>query len=109
MALVEVRFGHGDVGSMKFPSGFCYNVPMDNDDRYACMGELAKRVLEIHSFDGRTLTVRYNPAADNQVQDGVRIDENALVQYTESSLTNLLEAGSMFPGLDKIVVDFDSL
>jgi hypothetical protein len=94
---------------MKFPSGFWYNVPMDNDDRYACMGELAKRVLEIHSFDGRTLTVRYSVAADNQVQDGVRIDENDLVQYTESSLTNLLEAGNMFPGLDKIVVDFASL
>lgn len=97
------------MGSMKFPCGFWYNVAMENDDRYGYLGKLAERVLEIHSFDGRTLTVRYNPAADNQVQNGVRIDENDLVQYTESSLTNLLQAGNMFPGLDKIVVEFGSL
>jgi hypothetical protein len=108
LALVELRFGLDDV-AVKFPCGFCYNVPMENDDRYAFMGKLAERVLEIRSFDGRTLTVRYNPVADNQVQDGGRIDENELVQYTDSSLTKLLEAGNMFPGLDKIVVDFASL
>ena len=82
---------------------------MKKDDRDACMGKLAERVLEIHAFDGRTLTVRYNSTTDNRIQDGERIDESDLVQYTDNSLTNLLEAGNMFPGLNKIVVEFGSL
>jgi hypothetical protein len=38
---------------------------------------------------GQALTLRYNPAANNQVQDGERIDENDLVQYARNSLDEL--------------------
>ena len=86
-----------------------YNGPMEYDDRDSYTGKLAERGLEIHSFDGSTLRLNYNPAADEQVQDGGRIDENELVQYARCSLTELPEAGSMFPGLNKIVVDFGAI
>jgi len=86
-----------------------YNSPMEYDDRDTYTGKLAERGLQIHSFDGHTLRLSYNPAADNQVQDGARIDENELVQYARKSLDELPEAGNMFPGLDEIVVDFSSL
>lgn len=82
---------------------------MEYDDRDAYTAKLAERGLEIHSFDGSTLRLNYNPAADNQIQDGERIDENELVQYARSSLTALPEAGNMFPGLDKIMVDFGAI
>jgi hypothetical protein len=82
---------------------------MENDHRDAYTAKLAERGLEIHSFDGQTLTLRYNPAADEQVQDEERIDENDLVHYARKSLDELPEAGRMFPGLNKIVVDFGAL
>jgi DNA repair exonuclease SbcCD nuclease subunit len=82
---------------------------MNIDGRDTYMGKLAERVLEIHSFDGRTLTLRYNQVANSHVHDRDRLNENDLVQYAESSMTNLLAAGDQFPGLDKIVVDFGSL
>lgn len=65
--------------------------------------------LEIHSFDGQALTLRYNPAADKQVQDEERNDENDLVQYARKSLDELPEAERVFAGLDKIVVDFGAI
>jgi hypothetical protein len=86
-----------------------YSGPMEYDDRDAYTGKLAERGLEIHSFDGSTLRLNYNPAADAQVQDGERIDENELVHYAKSSLNELPEAGRMFPGLNKIVVDFGAI
>jgi hypothetical protein len=82
---------------------------MEYDDRDAFTAKLAERGLEIHSYDGSTLKLNYNPAADNQVQDGERIDENELVRYARNSLSDLPEAGNMFPGLDKIVVDFAAI
>jgi hypothetical protein len=94
---------------MKSPCGFGYNDPMEYDDRDAYTGKQAQRGLQIHSFDGHTLRLSYNPAADNQVQDGEHIDENELVQYARCSLTELPEAGRMFPGLNKIVVDFGAI
>jgi hypothetical protein len=94
---------------MKPPCGFGYKVIVERDDRDAYTAKLAERGLEIHSFDGSTLKLNYNPAADEQVQDGERIDENELVQYARSSLTELPGAGNMFPGLDKIVVDFGAI
>lgn len=86
-----------------------YSGPMEYDDRDAYTAKLAARGLEIHSFDGSTLKLNYNPAADEQVQDGERIDENELVQYARSSLTELPGAGNMFPGLNEIVVDFAAI
>jgi hypothetical protein len=86
-----------------------YNSPMEYDHRDAYTGKLAERDLEIRSFDGQTLTLRYNPAADNQVQDGERIDESDLVQYARKCLDELPDATHMFPGLDRIAVDFGAL
>ncbi|MFY9739580.1 MAG: hypothetical protein WAK11_11095 [Candidatus Cybelea sp.] len=82
---------------------------MEYDDRDVYTAKLAERGLEIHSFDGSMLKLNYNPAADEQVQDGERIDENELVQYARSSLDALPEAGRMFPGLKEIVVDFGAI
>jgi hypothetical protein len=108
-ALVEVTFGLVDVGSVKFSFGCGYNGPMEYDDRDAYTGKLAERGLEIHSFDGSSLRLNYNPAADSRIQDGKGADESELVQYARKSLEELPEAGNMFPGLDEIVVDFGSL
>jgi hypothetical protein len=108
-ALAEVRFGLVEVGSMKSPCGFGYNGPMEYDDRDAYTGKLAERGLEIHSFDGNTLRLNYNPAADSRIEDGQGSDGNELAQYARKSLDELPEAGNMFPGLDEIVVDFSSL
>jgi hypothetical protein len=82
---------------------------MEYDDRDAYTAKLAERGLQIRSFDGSTLRLDYNSAADTQVQAGERIDENDLVQYARSSLRELPEAGNMFPGLDDIVVDFNAI
>jgi hypothetical protein len=59
-------------------------------------------------FDGSTLRLNYNPA-DSRIRVGQGADVNELVQYTESSLTKILEAERMFPGLDMIVVDFTAI
>jgi hypothetical protein len=107
-ALAEVRFGLVEVGSMKSPCGFGYNGPMEYDDRDAYTGKLAERGLEIHSFDGNTLRLNYNPAAGSRIEDGHGSDGNELVQYARKSLDELPGAGNMFPGLE-IVVDFGSL
>jgi len=80
---------------MLAPCGFWYNVRMENGDWDAY-------------FDSGTLRVNYNPA-DSRIQVGQGADGNELVQYTESSLTKLLEAAHMFRRLDKIVVDFAAI
>ena len=108
-ALVEVWFGLVEAGSTKSPRGFGYSGPMEYDDRDTYTGKLAERGLEIHSFDGNTLRLNYNPAADSRIEDGHGSDGNELVQYARKSLDELPEAGNMFPGLDEIVVDFGSL
>jgi hypothetical protein len=82
---------------------------MEYDDRDAYTGKLAERGLEIQSFDGSTLRLNYNPAADSRIEDGRGSDGNELMQYARKSLDELPEAGNMFPGLDEIVVDFGSL
>jgi hypothetical protein len=82
---------------------------MEYDDRDIYTGKLAERGLEIHSFDGNTLRLKYNPAADSRIQDGHGSDESELVQYARQSQDELPEAGSMFPGLEEIVVEFGSL
>jgi hypothetical protein len=86
-----------------------YNGPMEYDDRDVYAGKLAERGLEIHSFDGNTLRLNYNPAADGRIQDGQGADGSELVQYAQKSLDDLPEAANMFPGLNEIVVDFGSL
>jgi hypothetical protein len=82
---------------------------MKDNDRDVYTARLAEHGLEIHSFDGQTLTLRYNPAADKLVELGQGADENELVQYARNSITDLPEAAHMFPGLDWIVVDFGPL
>jgi hypothetical protein len=82
---------------------------MENDERNAYAAKLAEHGLEIHAFDGQTLTLRYNPAADSLIDLGQRADENALVQYARQSLSRLPDAAHMFPGLDRIFVDFGAL
>jgi len=37
------------------------------------------------------------------------LTKNELVQYARKSITDLPEAAHMFPGLDRIVVDFGAL
>jgi hypothetical protein len=94
---------------MKPPCGFEYKVIVERDDRDAYTAKLAERGLEIHSLDGQTLTLGYNPAADHIVGDGPGADENELAQYARKSLDDLPEAERMFPGLDRIVVDFGAI
>lgn len=59
-------------------------------------------------FDGSTLRLNYNPAV-SRIEVGQSVDGNELVQYTEGSLTKLLQAAHMFPGLNEIVVDFAAI
>jgi hypothetical protein len=80
---------------------------VEDNDRNVYTAKLAEHGLEIHSFDGQTLMLRYNPAADSLIEQGA--DENELVQYARKSITGLPEAAHMFPGLDRIVVDFGAL
>jgi hypothetical protein len=82
---------------------------MEDDDRNVYTAKLAEHGLEIHSFDGQTLTLRYNPAADSLIELGQGADENELVQYARKSITDLPKAAHMFPGLNRIVVDFGEL
>ena len=63
----------------------------------------------MEDFDGQTLTLRCNLAADSLIELGKGTDENELVQYARKSIIDLPEAAQMFPGLDRIVVDFGAL
>jgi hypothetical protein len=82
---------------------------MEHNDRDAYTARLAERGLEIHSFDGRTLTLRYNPGADSLIDLGQGADESELVEYARNSMADLPQATLMFPGLDRIVVNFAAL
>ncbi len=82
---------------------------METDDRTAFTERLAERGLAIHTFDGTTLTLAYNSAADSLIDGEPAPDERDLVEYARSALSDLPEASNMFPGLDRIVVDFGAL
>jgi hypothetical protein len=82
---------------------------MADDDRNLYTAKLAEHGLEIHSFDGQTLILRYNPAADSLIDLGQGADENELVRYARKSIADLPDAANMFPGLDRIAIDFEAL
>jgi hypothetical protein len=82
---------------------------MEQDDRTEFTEKLAERGLEIHSFDGHALRLRYNSAADHLMGDGPGADEEELAGYAKESLAGLPEAAHMFPGLDRIVVEFGAI
>lgn len=82
---------------------------MERDDRTVFTERLAERGLEIHSFDGHALRLRYNSAADQLMGDGPGADENELAGYAKESLAGLPAAAHMFPGLERIVVEFGAI
>lgn len=70
---------------------------MENDERNAYTAKLAEHGLEINSFDGQTLTLRYNPAADSLIELGQGADESELAQYARKSITDLPGGRARFP------------
>jgi hypothetical protein len=82
---------------------------MDLDDRTAYVEKLAERGLEIHTFDGHTLRLRYNSAADTLLEPGRAADGSEFGQFAKRSLDELPQAALLFPGLVQIVVETGSI
>jgi hypothetical protein len=85
------------------------NNPAQVDERAAYTAKLAERGLAIHSFDGQTLILNYNPAADGSTERGCGLGEEQLAAYARGWIERLPGAAEMFPGLDRVVVDFAAL
>lgn len=82
---------------------------MELDGRTSFVTGLAERGLVMNSFDGRTLKLGYNAAADHQVEQGKAITGEDLAAYARRVLADQPEATRMFPGLERIEVDFGQL
>jgi hypothetical protein len=75
------------------------------DDRTAyALIILAERGLKIHSFDGYTLRLSYNAAADTEAEAGRTVCISELAKYAANMLNQMPDAIRMFPGLDHIKV-----
>lgn len=82
---------------------------MGGDGRTSYVTRLAERGLAIHSFDGHVLTLTYNSAADHQIEHGKAVAGDELAQYARSILGELPEATAMFPGLERIEIQFGEI
>lgn len=82
---------------------------MQGDERATFTAHLAERGLEIQSYDGHTLALTYNPAADHLIEKGYAADAKHLAGHAQSLLQNLPHAAEMFPGLQEVFVDLGAL
>jgi hypothetical protein len=82
---------------------------MEGDERTAYVTRLGERGLAIHSFDGHVLKLTYNPAADHQIELGKAADQDELGQYARRVIADLPDAVQMFPGMERIEVEFGAI
>lgn len=82
---------------------------MEADGRTSFVTRLTERGLALHSFDGRLLKLTYNPAADLQIEQGKTIGRDELAEYARRILVELPEAAKMFPGLERIEIEFGEI
>jgi len=82
---------------------------VESDGRTSYVTALAERGLAIHSFDGHTLKVTYNPAADHQIEQAKAVSGDELSQYAQRVLADHPEANRMFPGLERIEIEFGEI
>lgn len=77
---------------------------MELNGRTSFVTALAQRGLTLSSFDGHTLELGYNAAADHQIEEGKTVSGEELAQYAQRLLATLPDAERMFPGLERIQV-----
>jgi hypothetical protein len=82
-------------------------VEGNGDTSYATA--LAGRGLAVHSFDGHTLKLTYNSAADHQIEQGKAVNGDELKVYAQHVLADLPSENRMFPGLERIEVEFGEI
>lgn len=70
---------------------------------------LAERGLAVQTFDGHTLKMSYSPEADSQLQQGQPVSGDELTAYARSVLADIPETSQMFPGLERIEIDFGQI
>jgi hypothetical protein len=83
---------------------------MHDDERATFTAHLAERGLEIQSYDGHTLALNYNSAADRLIDKGYTADRKQLAGYAQSLLQSLpmyLEKFSKRPRLPAARERFD--
>lgn len=79
---------------------------MEPDGRTSFVTALAERGLSLGSFDGHTLKLVYNAAADHQIEQG-KVSGDDLTQYAQRILATTPDANRMFPGLERIEINFE--
>jgi hypothetical protein len=82
---------------------------MEPNGRTSFVTALAERGLTLNSFDGHTLKLNYNAAADHQIEQGKAISGDELTFYAQRLLEGEPEATRMFPRLERIEVDFGQI
>jgi hypothetical protein len=82
---------------------------MNADGQTALATGLAERGLQLQSFDGNTLKLAYDSAGDHQIEEGKPVNEDELSEYARRLLATIPDTATMFPGLERIEVDFASL
>ena len=61
---------------------------MGGDEQVSFVTRLTERGLTVHSFDGHTLRLTYNAAADHEIEEGRAISGDELTQYAQRVLAD---------------------